>query len=84
MEKGNDVGVTNRRDPSVALQSYPTQSYRASHPTSGVHFLGVFNIFTFIVALSNHDIRVARFSGANSFHVSGDGTLCLGMCALSQ
>ena len=56
------------------------------HPTRGFDPLvraSVLNALTIIVALSDHDICVASFSGAYSFHVSRDRPLCLGLTALS-
>jgi len=39
----------------------------------------VLNIFTFVVAFSDHDIRIPSLSSADSFHVSWDRSLCLWM-----
>lgn len=42
-----------------------------------VSLLRVLVIFIFVVAFSDHDIRISSLSGADSFHVSWDRSLCL-------
>lgn len=46
---------------------------------SVISLLRVLVIFTFVVAFSDHDIRITSLSGADSFHVSWDCSLRLWM-----
>jgi hypothetical protein len=42
-----------------------------------ISLLRILVIFTFVVAFSDHDIRIPSLSSADSFHVSWDRSLCL-------
>jgi hypothetical protein len=55
-------------------QSYPTIIVALVFTLSLVLIL---NIIIFVVTLSDHDIRIASFSGADGFHVSWDRPLPL-------
>jgi hypothetical protein len=73
------IGVTNQCE-FVAELSY--NYHRARIQLEAVISLlrvPVLNIFTFVMALSHHNIRFASFSSADGFHVSWDRSLCLWM-----
>lgn len=65
---------------TCAIITYPTTIVAlVCNPEDLDSSVLVLNIFIFVVALSDHDVHIASFSGADSFYVSFDGSLRLWM-----
>ena len=79
-----EKNVGGKTSAIITPRGYPTivvalVSWLVFDPEDMDSLVLVFNIFVFLVALSDHDIHIASFSGADSFHISCDRSLRLWM-----